>query len=82
MMLGSPSSKIDVQTCRPEIRPLPSTGSPQFSCAVTWVNWRESLNADEQGRALDGLLALQIHVGQPMKMQFKNLLFKKLWFLC
>ena len=32
----------------------------------------------EQGRAIEGLLALQIHVGPPMKLQFKNLLFKKL----
>jgi len=36
------------------------------------------LDEDEQGRTLEGLLGLQIHVGPPMKVQFKNLLFKKL----
>ena len=36
------------------------------------------VDEDEQGRALEGLLGLQIHVGPPMKLQFKNLLFKKL----
>jgi hypothetical protein len=36
------------------------------------------IDEDEQGRALEGLLGLQIHTGQPMKLEFKNILFKKL----
>jgi len=36
------------------------------------------IDQDERGRATEGLLGLQIHVGEPMKIQFKNLLFKKL----
>src|SRR5262245_20693123 len=36
------------------------------------------VDEDEQGRALEGLLGLQIHVGPPMKLQFRNLLFKRL----
>ena len=36
------------------------------------------VDEQEQGRALEGLLGLQIHVGPPMKIQFRNLLFKTL----
>ncbi|GEM_PF-182136 len=36
------------------------------------------VDEDEQGRTMEGLLGLQIHVGPPMKIQFRNLLFKKL----
>jgi hypothetical protein len=36
------------------------------------------IDEDEVGRTLDGLLGLQIHVGAPMKLQFRNVLFKKL----
>jgi hypothetical protein len=36
------------------------------------------IDEDEQGRALEGLLGLQIHMGPPMKVQFRNLLYKPL----
>jgi len=36
------------------------------------------VGGDEQGRTLEWLLGLQIHIGPPMKIQFKNLLFKNL----
>lgn len=36
------------------------------------------LDEDEQGRALEGLLGLQIHAGQPMRIEFKNAWFKPL----
>ena len=36
------------------------------------------VDEDDQGRAMEGLLGLQIHVGPPMKLQFKNVLYKKL----
>jgi hypothetical protein len=36
------------------------------------------IDQDEQGRAMEGLLGLQIHVGQPMNIQFRNVLFKEL----
>lgn len=32
---------------------------------------------DEQGRALEGLLGLQIHAGPPMRIEFRNILFKR-----
>lgn len=33
---------------------------------------------DPKGRASEGLLGLQLHVGQPMKVEFRNVLLKKL----
>jgi hypothetical protein len=36
------------------------------------------VDEDEQSRALEELPGRQIHVGPPMKIQFKNLLLKKL----
>ena len=36
------------------------------------------VDEDAKGRALDGLLGLQIHTGQPMKVEFRNVLFRKL----
>lgn len=33
---------------------------------------------DERGRAMDGLLGLQLHTGQPMRIEFRSLWFKKL----
>lgn len=36
------------------------------------------VDEDEQGRAMDGLLGLQIHVGPPMKLQFRSVMYKKL----
>ena len=36
------------------------------------------LDEDEQGRALEGLLGLQIHVGPPMLVEFKDIFLKNL----
>jgi hypothetical protein len=36
------------------------------------------IDEEPQGRAMEGLLGLQLHVGQPMKNEFRNILFKKL----
>jgi 3-keto-disaccharide hydrolase len=36
------------------------------------------IDEDEQGRALEGLLGLQIHSGQPMRIEFRNAWFKPL----
>ena len=34
------------------------------------------IDEDEQGRALEGLLGLQIHAGPPMRIEFRNIQFK------
>jgi putative heme-binding domain-containing protein len=36
------------------------------------------IDEDEQGRAAEGLLGLQIHAGPPMRIEFRNLRFKPL----
>jgi hypothetical protein len=36
------------------------------------------IDEDPQGRSLEGLLGLQMHVGKPMKLEFRNILLKKL----
>ena len=36
------------------------------------------IDHDKKGRALEGVLALQIHVGGPMLVQFKDLVLKRL----
>ena len=36
------------------------------------------IDEDEAGRSLEGVLGLQIHTGPPMKLQFRNVLFKDL----
>jgi len=36
------------------------------------------IDEDAKGRAMQGLLGLQLHVGPPMKVEFKNILLKKL----
>jgi len=36
------------------------------------------VDEDTQGRALEGLLGLQLHVGPPMKVEFRNILLKTL----
>ena len=33
---------------------------------------------DPKGRAMDGLLGLQVHAGPPMKVQFKDIMLKVL----
>ncbi len=36
------------------------------------------IDEDPQGRSMEGLLGLQMHVGKPMKLEFRNILLKKL----
>jgi hypothetical protein len=36
------------------------------------------VDEDERGRAMEGLLGLQLHTGAPMKIEFKNLWYRKL----
>jgi hypothetical protein len=36
------------------------------------------LDEDPKGRAMNGLLGLQLHVGPPMKVEFRNLLLKRM----
>ena len=36
------------------------------------------VDEDPEGRAAEGLLGLQVHAGAPMKVEFKNILLKKL----
>ncbi len=36
------------------------------------------IDLDEKGRKLDGILGMQVHVGPPMKIEFKDLFLKKL----
>jgi hypothetical protein len=36
------------------------------------------IDEDSQGRAMEGLLGLQMHVGKPMKIEFRSVLLKKL----
>jgi hypothetical protein len=36
------------------------------------------IDEEPQGRVMEGLLGLQLHVGKPMKNEFRNILFKKL----
>ena len=38
----------------------------------------ELIDNDEKGRALEGILALQIHAGPPMVVEFKDILLKNL----
>jgi hypothetical protein len=36
------------------------------------------IDEDEKGRIPEGLLGLQLHVGMPMKVEFRNIMYKKL----
>lgn len=36
------------------------------------------IDEDSQGRSMEGLLGLQLHTGQPMKNEFRNIYYKKL----
>ena len=36
------------------------------------------VDEDSKGRSMEGLLGLQLHVGPPMKVEFRNILFRKL----
>jgi hypothetical protein len=46
-----------------------------------WIDGHPTVDVidlDEKGRKLDGVLALQVHVGPPMKIQYKDFFLKRL----
>ena len=46
-----------------------------------WIDGRPTadlIDLDEKGRSLDGVLAMQVHVGPAMEIQFKDILIKHL----
>lgn len=46
-----------------------------------WINGQlitDVIDLDETGRSLEGLLAVQVHVGPPMKIQYKDIFLKRL----
>ncbi len=46
-----------------------------------WIDGHQTVDAidlDEAGRSLAGVLAVQVHVGPPMKIQFKDFFLKRL----
>ncbi len=46
-----------------------------------WIDGHPTVDVidlDEKGRKLDGVLAVQVHVGPPMKIQYKDVLLKTL----
>jgi len=46
-----------------------------------WIDGHQTadlIDLDEKGRALEGVLAMQVHVGPPMKVQFKDFKIKHL----
>ncbi|MEM0967899.1 MAG: DUF1080 domain-containing protein [Verrucomicrobiota bacterium] len=61
---------IDLETWTPyEIR----CQGPRMSVWVNGVKTAEITDLDEKHRELSGILALQLHSGPPMKVQFRNL---------
>ncbi len=45
---------------------------------INEVLMSEVIDEDEVNRKLEGLLGIQIHVGPPMKAEFRNIMYKKL----
>lgn len=46
-----------------------------------WIDGKlivDVIDLDEKGRALEGVLAVQVHVGPPMKIQYKDFYLKRL----
>ena len=46
-----------------------------------WIDGHQTVDVidlDEKGRKLEGILGMQVHVGPPMKIEFKDLFLKKL----
>src|SRR5229473_542336 len=46
-----------------------------------WIDGHPTVDVidlDEKGRKLKGVLGMQVHVGPPMKIQYRNILLKKL----
>jgi hypothetical protein len=55
---------------RPPARPAGGSGGEYPMAAF--------IDEDPQGRSMEGLLGLQLHTGQPMKNEFRNIYYKKL----
>jgi hypothetical protein len=47
-----------------------------FTHYINGVKTTELIDNDEKARRADGLLALQLHAGQPMKVSFRNITLK------
>jgi hypothetical protein len=46
-----------------------------------WIDGQQTVDVidlDEKGRKLEGIMGMQVHVGPPMKIQFKDLFLKRL----
>ncbi len=46
-----------------------------------WIDGQQTVNVidlDEKGRKLEGILGMQVHVGPPMKIEYKDLFLRKL----
>ena len=69
----------------PSPLPLPLSPLPPRSARGNhlehWLNGFKTIEVnddDPNGRALEGLIALQIHAGPPMLVEFKDILLKNL----
>ncbi len=51
---------------------------PHLQHFINGIQIVDVLDNDPKGRSLEGILALQIHVGPPMLVEFKDILFKRL----
>jgi hypothetical protein len=49
----------------------------EFTQYINGVKTTELVDNDEKSRRADGLLALQLHAGPPMKVQFRNIRLKQ-----
>ena len=50
----------------------------EFTHSINGVVMSKTRDSDEKDRKASGILALQLHAGPPMKVQFKNIKLKKL----
>ncbi len=51
---------------------------PKITVKVNGVTTAEVIDAETKNRELTGVLALQLHAGPPMKVQFKDIVLKRL----
>ena len=49
----------------------------EFTQYINGVKTTELIDNDEKNRRADGLIALQLHQGPPMKVQFRNIRLKQ-----
>ena len=50
----------------------------EFTQYINGVKTTELIDNDQQARRANGLIALQLHAGPPMKVQFRNIRLKPL----